>query len=317
MAFPSREPRGGFRIGSRSSTGAGYGTGAARSANRYEGTACPPGEVVVARGADRHAPKYIGGPTSRPYVYCRPLAAPVAAPQQQAPPQPVQITTTVSPVLQTEVSPQISPVFQQTQDSPGAVQAGSPTQFKPGGMEATGGGSAPGGGDAMLEFLRIQSEQDAARRAEESARREQERRDRLAREEREREERRAFEQRQLDLQRQEQERAEAARQQQLEMQRLDQERRDAEAAGRAEEAAALQAQYQASMEEWQRTQAQAPTFVSTAAPAVPGLPAPVADAGVMVPPDTGPNWPLIAGIAAVVLVGGYALTTQTKGRKRK
>lgn len=306
-----------FRIGSRSSSGAGYGTGASRDANRYPGTACPPGQVVVSRGADHHAPKYIGGPTSSPYVFCK-EPPPRAAP---APPPPVAgptYTTTISPVLQTEVSPQISPVFQQTQDSPGAVQAGTPTQYKPGGMEATGGGSAApgsGGGDAMLEFMRMQEQTRASERAAETKRREQERRDAAAREAKLQERQQQFQQQQLELQRQEQARAETARQQQLEMQRIEQERRAAEAAGRSEEAARLQEQYEQQQREWQQTKAEAPTFVSTAAPGMPGAPDAPPEAGLMVPP-AGPNWPLIAGIGALVLVGGYYLTTQKKGKRK-
>ena len=47
--------------------------------------------------------------------------------------------TTVSPTFQTEISPQISPVFSQMQDSAGATQAATTTQYKPGGMSAEGG----------------------------------------------------------------------------------------------------------------------------------------------------------------------------------
>ncbi len=50
--------------------------------------------------------------------------------------------TAVSPVFQTQISPQISPVFQQTQSSPGATQAATATQYMPGGMYGEGG-SAP------------------------------------------------------------------------------------------------------------------------------------------------------------------------------
>lgn len=48
-------------------------------------------------------------------------------------------STVVSPNIQTEISPQISPVFQQTQSSPGAVQAATATQFSPGGQSGRGG----------------------------------------------------------------------------------------------------------------------------------------------------------------------------------
>lgn len=47
--------------------------------------------------------------------------------------------TAISPTIQTEISPQISPVFSQMQDSPYAVQAATTTQYQPGGMYAEGG----------------------------------------------------------------------------------------------------------------------------------------------------------------------------------
>ena len=53
--------------------------------------------------------------------------------------QPGGSATTVSPTIQTEISPNIAPVFSQMQDSAGATQAATTTQFKPGGMEAQGG----------------------------------------------------------------------------------------------------------------------------------------------------------------------------------
>lgn len=73
-------------------------------------------------------------------------------------PQPGSTTTAVSPTFQTQISPQISPVFQQTQDSAGAVQAATATQYMPGGMFAEGGSadSAPGlspyGGSSFPDF---------------------------------------------------------------------------------------------------------------------------------------------------------------------
>lgn len=48
-------------------------------------------------------------------------------------------STVVSPNIQTEISPQISPVFQQTQSSPGATQAATATQYQPGGQSGRGG----------------------------------------------------------------------------------------------------------------------------------------------------------------------------------
>lgn len=56
--------------------------------------------------------------------------------------QPGSTATAVSPTFQTQISPQISPTFQQTQSSPGAVQAATATQYMPGGMFAEGGSAA-------------------------------------------------------------------------------------------------------------------------------------------------------------------------------
>lgn len=57
-------------------------------------------------------------------------------------PTPGSTATAVSPTFQTQISPQISPTFQQTQASPGAVQAATATQYIPGGMMAKGGSAA-------------------------------------------------------------------------------------------------------------------------------------------------------------------------------
>jgi len=49
----------------------------------------------------------------------------------------------VSPTFQTQISPQISPVFTQLQDSAGATTAATTTQYQPGGMSAEGGSAVP------------------------------------------------------------------------------------------------------------------------------------------------------------------------------
>jgi len=56
-------------------------------------------------------------------------------------PMPGSTATAVSPTFQTQISPQISPVFSQMQASPGATQAATTTQYQPGGMSAEGGGA--------------------------------------------------------------------------------------------------------------------------------------------------------------------------------
>lgn len=266
-------------------------------ANRYEGTsACPAGQEATRRGSTYHAAKYIGGPTSTPWVECKPIPAPVAAPA------PVvagpTYTTTISPVLQTEISPQISPVFQQVQDSPGAVQSATTEMIAPGGMEAEGGGAAPAdsgnGTQAMLDFMRLQSEQEAQRRAEDAAARELERREQTARDA-------AFQQAQLDFQR--------------EQARLQQERQAAIDAGDAERAAQIEAQYQAAQTEWEKTRATPGGFVGTSIMpgrqmTAPEVPAPGAI------PQAGPGalpMPVLIAAGLAVLVGGYFLVTKGKG----
>ncbi len=269
--------------------------GSTSTANLYEGTsACPPGQTVVERGEKPIRAAYIGAPTSEPFVYCRPIeqrAAPVqAAPVYQAP----VYTTTISPVLQTEISPMISPVFQQTQASPGAVQAATPTMIAPGGMEAEGGGVAPGadGGAAMLEFMAQQAEQDRAQRAEETRLREQERRERAAADA-------AYRQEQLDFQR--------------EQATLQQQRQAALDAQNVEEAARLQAEYDIRVSEWEQTKATPGMYTSTMMPgremvvAPSEVPAPITS-----PQPTGIPTPLLLAAGALVVVGGIMYARRGK-----
>lgn len=49
--------------------------------------------------------------------------------------------TTVSPTIQAQISPQISPVMTQQQSSPGASVSANPMQYMPGGQTAEGGGT--------------------------------------------------------------------------------------------------------------------------------------------------------------------------------
>ncbi len=57
---------------------------------------------------------------------------------------PAGTASTVSPSIQTAISPQISPTFQQVEDSPGATTAATATQYSPGGQTARTGGTRTG-----------------------------------------------------------------------------------------------------------------------------------------------------------------------------
>lgn len=260
----------GFRVKRRDSS-------AVRQANRYEGTACPPGQSVVRREREQRSPKFIGDKHYTDVVYCKPVTT--SAPSAPARQPPIQVQTTVSPVLQTDISPQVSPVFSQMQDSPGAQQAATTTQYKPGGQEAKGGGTN-GSSDAVLQFLREQQRLDAERRAQESAARDQERRER-----------------------------QSAEQRRFEEDRQERERRDAESR-------ALQEEYRQALVESQRVTE--PQTVVTAAPAIlPSremipIPETLTTSAPLVA-DEGPNWPLILGIGALAVIGGVAMT---RGKKR-
>ena len=58
--------------------------------------------------------------------------------EQSVPRQPSSITT-VSPTIQAQISPQISPTMVQQQSSPGATVGANPYQFMPGGLDAETG----------------------------------------------------------------------------------------------------------------------------------------------------------------------------------
>lgn len=271
----------------------------------YPNNQCPAGYQQTGSGADR-PPQGYSSPWGN-YVLCRPGSQP-SGPVAPAPaPAPItNITTTVSPVIQNEASPQISPVTNIVQDSPGSTQTSTPAQISQGGQSAdTGGG---GSNDAVLAFLQQQAELDAQRRQEETAARELERQEREARE---------AEQRALDNQRAEAEAARLAAESEarLELQRLQIEAQAAAEAGRAEEAAALQAQYNQQLEEWQRTSAQPSTFISQPSASAPLAPASISASNSALPsPPTASrsnNVALIAGLVAVA-AGGYFLTRKKK-----
>ena len=67
-----------------------------------------------------------------------PPGAPLPGTEQGVPRHPGSVTT-VSPSIQTQVSPQISPTMVQQQSSPGASVGSAPTQFMPGGQSAETG----------------------------------------------------------------------------------------------------------------------------------------------------------------------------------
>ena len=71
--------------------------------------------------------------------------------------------TTVSPAIQAQISPQVSPILTQAQASPGMAVQAAPAQVMPGGMRAAGG--APG--ITAADLSRILAEQ---RRADEQRR---------------------------------------------------------------------------------------------------------------------------------------------------
>lgn len=286
--------------------------GSTRTANRYEGTACPPGQTVVSRTSEPRSPKFIGDKTSTDVVFCKPI--PAAAPAAPAPAPNINVQTTVSPTLQTQISPQISPVFSQMQDSPGSTQAATTAQVQPTDMTAKPGGTGGGGDNALLEYMRFQAEQDAQRRAEETAQREADRRRREDEDRRWREQQSAA---QADAQR----RADADRAEQLRLQQAAEQQRAAEQAERdrqwQEAQAAQQAAYEAALEQ---TPAATPsTFVAT--PAVMpgremvGFEEPVPLTAPVEAQATGPNWPLIIG--GVVIAGGAAYVLTRKKGKRK
>lgn len=151
----------GFTIGSKMSP-AGTDT---RQANRYEGQSyCPAGQQVVQQGSTPHAPKYIGGPTSTPFVYCKPIPAPAPAAPAPAP----TYTTTISPTFQQAFKAAVSPVIQVTADSPGAQIGATTSQVAPGGQQAEGGSSGADI-DQLLAEQRAFQDRLEARAAEQRA----------------------------------------------------------------------------------------------------------------------------------------------------
>ena len=285
---------------------------------------CPKGSVVAHR--------YGGNSFQNPerMVQCRvvqtapaPTSAPSASGQQAINFTP---TITVSPNVQTEVSPQISPVFQQT--GQGSQSAGT-TQVSPGGQSATGGGSNDS--SALIEFLKQQQQAEERRRIEEQQRQQaaveaQKEQLRIEAEARQKEQ---AAQRLLDEQRYyeaEQARIRAEDQREAERQRLYEEQQ-----------AQVQTREQERVAELQRIQDEmannAAQFQASIVPAGGGggggidwgqplLPAETAVTNTEVktqlakPASIMDNLPLLIG-GGLVLVGGAYYYSKSKGRKRR
>lgn len=263
---------------------------------------CPEGSVVAHR---------YGGTFNNPQrmVQCRLLPQAPAASPPPPPPAPAPVVN-VSPVVQTEVSPQISPVFQQT--GSGDQSAGT-AQIAPGGQSATGSG-----GQDMTAFLQYMQAEDRRRREE------QQQRDREAQLQREREaelerQRRVAEENRI-LATQEADRAAALR--------LEQERQAQFAQAQAEMQSREEARAEevAAMAEQMRQAAQAaqantgggssgPAFL----PTLPGEAAGETQLPLTQKTETQKSvpWPLIAAGVVLLGVAGYSATSAAKKRRRR
>ena len=134
----------------------------------FLGTGCPAG--MIATGA---AKRDSSGNYSVMCAQPRPAPPPApSAPAQQT--QTFNPTITVSPNIQAQISPQISPGF--IQSSGGGTQQTGATQSQPGGQSAQGGGS----GITAADLQQILSQQEAQRAAADAQRR-QEQQEALAR----------------------------------------------------------------------------------------------------------------------------------------
>ena len=274
---------------------------------------CPPGYVLESAGTG-FARSWYCTPTRQPQR----ASAPAQAPQTQV----FNPTITVSPAIQTQVSPQISPVFSQMQDSPYASQGAATSQLMPGGMTAsTAPPAAPSPAYdpsvAILAFMREQRELDAARA-------EQERRERLQAEQT-RLEQEAARQRYAEAEAQRQREANQAAQQaaqqsaqQLAQQAAEREAREREIiereqAAREAQNAAMQADYQAALRASQQTQPSAFTS-STVIPSGTTLPAALQPQQTVQTVAPKSKLPVALAIVAGAIVV-YAATTR-KGRRK-
>lgn len=175
----SAVPRGALRarrlggLGAGVTTASSAGGGYIGTPEEYMGTGCPSGMIAVgAAYRDKTGTNWnikCARPAPPPPVVRQPPPAPVIN---------VAPVTTVSPNIQTQVTPQISPVFQQSSGS-GALTAGGASQQT--GAQSGAGGSAPGGSSAgagisAQELQKILAEQETLRQqADQRAREEQQR----------------------------------------------------------------------------------------------------------------------------------------------
>lgn len=94
--------------------------------------ACPSGARSVNSGT------YGTGAQTKAWRDCEMPAPRAVAPPPPPPPPRIEVTTQVSPAIQTQISPQISPVMTQMQASPGAGVVAAPQQQAPAPMYGPG-----------------------------------------------------------------------------------------------------------------------------------------------------------------------------------
>lgn len=162
--------------------GSGGTTATASNSNRVKGSSCPAGYSKVGGGKD-----YTVFPI-KDYSLCQPIpkaAAPAPAPAPNINVSP-SITTAISPNLQQQFTPQVSPVFQQSSGSGG--QSAGTTQQAGGGQSGGGGGAGAPGASVpttgqgltaadLLSVLNQQADQQRREREAAEAQAEQRRRD--------------------------------------------------------------------------------------------------------------------------------------------
>lgn len=110
-----------------------------RMTDRRRAPACPGGAIRKGSGS------YGTGTSKTFWTDCYFPPAPRAAPRAAAAAPSIHFApvTRISPAIQTQISPQISPTMAQQQASPGAAVAAAPQQVMPGGMRAATGAPAP------------------------------------------------------------------------------------------------------------------------------------------------------------------------------
>lgn len=135
--------------------------------------------VSCPRGTTQESSGRLG--TGQQYVWCHRAATFAPPPRTTTTTIYHAPTTTVSPSIQAQISPQVSPVLTQQQASPGAGVSAGPTQYQPGGQQAGGMTAAE-----LQAILAAQRRTDDARRAAElqSMQQQMATRDRLLQEQR-------------------------------------------------------------------------------------------------------------------------------------